>query len=90
MGALGQGRFGYILGVSLRKIGLAARVALHPGTLLGLLAFALLGLAVRRLFWRQVTEYLARNPRFAAVWEAGLWGCLVACCLTIRGLSPRF
>ncbi len=55
VGALGQGRFGYILGVSLRKIGLAARVALHPGTLLGILAFAALGWALRRFLGRQVT-----------------------------------
>ena len=37
VGALGHGRFGYIAGVALRKVGLAVRVTLHPGTLLGLL-----------------------------------------------------
>ena len=43
VGALEGGRFGYILGVSVRKVGLAVRVFLHPGTLLGLLALALMG-----------------------------------------------
>jgi len=76
--ALGSGRFGYIAGVSLRKIGLAVRVALHPGTLLGLLAFAGLGFALRKFLWRQVTAYLSIRPREAAILTVGLWGCLVA------------
>ena len=76
--ALGSGRFGYIAGVSLRKMGLAVRVALHPGTVLGLLAFALMGLILRRLLWRQVTAYLSTRPRETAILKAGLWGCLVA------------
>jgi len=74
-GALGQGRFGYILGVALRKIGLEARLAVHPGAILGLLAFALIGFLGRWLFRQQVTEYLAAHPRFGAIWGAGLWGC---------------
>jgi hypothetical protein len=86
VGALGQGRFGYILGVSLRKIGLAARVVLHPGTLLGLAAFALLWLTARRFLWRQIASYLARQPRFAAIWSAGLWGCLVAVLFNDSGI----
>ena len=85
-GALGQGRFGYILGVALRKIGLAARVTLHPGTILGVLAFALIGVLGRWLFWRQVSEYLAAHPRFAAVWWAGLWGCVVAVLFNDSGI----
>ena len=84
--ALGQGRFGYILGVSLRKIGLAARVALHPGTLLGLLAFALLWAAARRFLWTRIAAHLARDPRFAAVWNAGLWGCAVAVLFNDSGI----
>ena len=84
--ALGQGRFGYIAGVSLRKMGLAVRVALHPGTLLGLLAFAGLGFAIRRLLWRQVTVYLSDKPREAAVLKAGLWGCLVALLFNDSGI----
>ena len=86
VGALGQGRFGYILGVSLRKIGLAARVALHPGTLLGLAAFALLWLTARRFLWAQISEYLVEHPRFAALWSAGLWGCLVAVLFNDSGI----
>ena len=84
--ALGQGRFGYILGVSLRKIGLAARVALHPGTLLGLIAFALLWGVARRFLWTRIAAHLARDQRFAAVWSAGLWGCLVAVLFNDSGI----
>ncbi len=84
--ALGQGRLGYIAGVSTRKIGLAVRVALHPGTLLGLLAFAGLGAAIRRLLWRQVTAYLSERPRETAVLKAGLWGCLVALLFNDSGI----
>ncbi len=86
VGALGQGRFGYIVGVSLRKIGLAARVALHPGTVLGLVAFGLLWLAVRWSLWRTIADYLARHRRFDAVWGAGLWGCLVAVLFNDSGI----
>ena len=86
VGALGHGRFGYILGVSLRKIGLAARVVTHPGTLAGLLGLALLGLAARKWLWRQVTGYLATRPRDRAVWQAGLWGCLVALLFNDSGI----
>ena len=84
--ALGQGRFGYIAGVSLRKIGLAVRVALHPGTLLGLLAFAALGLAIRKLLWRQVTAYLSSRPCETAILKAGLWSCLVALLFNDSGI----
>ena len=85
-GALGQGRFGYILGVALRKIGLAGRVATHPGTILGLIAFSLIGVLGRRLFRRQTVDYLAAHPRFAAVWWAGLWGCAVAVLFNDSGI----
>jgi len=84
--ALGSGRLGYIAGVSLRKIGLAVRVVLHPGTLLGLLAFAGLGYAIRKLLWRQVTAYLRDRPRETAVLKAGLWGCLVALLFNDSGI----
>ena len=86
VGALGQGRFGYIAGVSLRKIGLAARVALHPGTVLGLAAFGLLWLAARRFLWKRIGAYLSRHRRFDAVWGAGLWGCLVAVLFNDSGI----
>jgi len=84
--ALGSGRFGYIAGVSLRKMGLAVRVALHPGTLLGLLAFAGLGFAIRKLLWRQVTAYLSIRPREEAILKAGLWGCLIALLFNDSGI----
>jgi len=85
-GALGEGRFGYIAGVALRKIGLAARVAIHPGTILGLLGFGLIAGMGRKLFRREVTEYLAAYPRFAAIWWAGLWGCCVAVLFNDSGI----
>jgi len=84
--ALGQGRFGYIVGVSLRKIGLAARVALHPGTLLGLLAFAGIGVILRRLLWGRVQSYLTQRPRERVIYAAGLWGCLVALLFNDSGI----
>jgi len=76
--ALGRGRLGYIVGVSLRKVGLAARVLVHPGTLLGLTAFAAMGWIARQLLLGQIRDYLGPRPREAAVLRAGLWGCLVA------------
>ena len=84
--ALGQGRLGYIAGVTLRKIGLAVRVALHPGTLLGLLAFAGIGFVIRKLLWRQVTAYLSGRPQETAILKAGLWGCLVALLFNDSGI----
>ena len=84
--ALGSGRFGYIVGVSLRKIGLAARVALHPGTLLGLLAFAGMGVILRRLLWGRVQSYLSQHPRERVIYSAGLWGCLVALLFNDSGI----
>ena len=84
--ALGQGRFGYIVGVSVRKLGLAARVALHPGTLLGLLAFAGMGVVLRKLLWGRVQGYLGPRPRERAVYAAGLWGCLVALLFNDSGI----
>ena len=84
--ALEQGRFGYIVGVSLRKIGLAARVILHPGTLLGLLAFAGMGVVLRKLLWGRVQGYLAPRPREQIVYLAGLWGCFVALLFNDSGI----
>ena len=80
------GRFGYIAGVAWRKAGLATHVFLHPGTLLGLVALVGLGVAVRAFLWRQVRQYFTRHPRFAAVWGAGLWGCLVALFVNDSGI----
>lgn len=76
--ALGHGRLGYIAGVALRKVGLAANILLKPGTLLGLLGIALLAGFARLFLRRSATEYLSRHPDFAAIWNAGLWGSLIA------------
>lgn len=86
VGALGQGRLGYIAGVAIRKIGLAAHVFLHPGTLLGILGIALVGGVARLFLRRQVKDYLDRHPRFAAVWSAGLWGSLIAILFNDSGI----
>ena len=86
VGALEGGRFGYILGVSVRKVGLAVRVFLHPGTLLGLLALAIIGVAARTVLWPQVAEYYRTHPRLAAVSEAGLWGCGVCVLFNDSGI----
>ena len=86
VGALEGGRLGYIWGVSVRKVGLAVRVFLHPGTLLGVLALALLGLMARTLLWPQVADYYAAHRRLAAVSEAGLWGGLVCVLFNDSGI----
>lgn len=76
--ALGHGRLGYIAGVVMRKIGLAANIFLRSGTLLGLLGIALIAGFARLFLRRNVAEYLGRHLDFAAIWNAGLWGSLVA------------
>ena len=86
VGALEGGRFGYILGVSVRKVGLAVRVFLHGGTLLGVLALALLGLAARTVLWQPLADYYAGHPRLAAVSEAGLWGGLICVVFNDSGI----
>jgi hypothetical protein len=86
VGAVHAGRFGYILGIALRKIGLSARVFLHGGTLLGLLALAIAGFAGRRFFQQDVAGYFATRPRLAAVSEAGLWGCGIAIVFNDSGI----
>ena len=84
--ALGSGRFGYIAGVAWRKVGLALRVALHPGTLAGLGGMALLGAVARAALRAPVTAYLAQRPRFAAVCQAGLWGSAVCVVFNDSGI----
>ena len=86
VGALEGGRFGYILGVSVRKVGLAVRVFLHPGTLLGLLALALMGRRRPDRAVAAVAEYYRSHPRLAAVSEAGLWGCGVCVLFNDSGI----
>lgn len=105
VGALQGGRFGYIAGIALRKIKLAGRVFLHGGTLLGLLALALMTLAARALFREHLSTFYGKRPRLAAVSEAGLWGCgicvafndsgivaaiLLAMCLILPALHGMF
>lgn len=84
--ALTQARFGYIAGVALRKLGLAVRVALHPGTIAGLLGLALAGVLARRVPAARFADLHARFPRFAALWLAGLWGSLVCVLFNDSGI----
>ncbi len=86
VGALQGGRFGYIWGIVRRKIGLAARVFEHPGTLLGLLALAMIGVASRALFRRHLIQFYASRPRLAAVSEAGLWGSVLCVLFNDSGI----
>jgi hypothetical protein len=86
VGALGKGRFGYIAGVALRKIGLAVHVFLIPGTLLGVLGLLIVAGFARLFLRRRIGEYLGRHRRFAAVWEAGLWGCGAAVLFNDSGI----
>ncbi len=85
-GALGQARFGYIAGIVLRKIALAVRVITHPGTLAGLLGLAAAGLLARRVPRSRFAGLQDRHPRFAALWTAGLWGCLVCVLFNDSGI----
>jgi hypothetical protein len=86
VGALGNGRFGYIVGVALRKIGLAMRVLVHPGTLWGLVGFVLVGLIARVYLRSILSAYFAENPDFAAVFQAGLGACVVAILFNDAGI----
>ena len=72
--ALAQGRFGYIGGVAVRKVGLAVRVFLHPGTQTGLLGLGIIAAASALLLGGPTRTYLEQHPRFRAVWNAGAWG----------------
>ncbi len=84
--ALGHARFGYIVGVALRKLGLAVHVALHPGTLAGLLGLAAAGLLARRVPASRFADYHAHHPRFLALWRAAVWGCLVCVVFNDSGI----
>ena len=86
VGALEGGRFGYIWGVSLRKVGLAVRVFRHPGTLLGILALILIGLVARTVLWPHLVAHYQRHPRLAAASEAGLWGSAVCVLFNDSGI----
>lgn len=80
------GRFGYILGVAVRKIGLAVRVITHPGTLLGLAGFALLGSLAKYWLGRRIGEYVQGHPARAVLFGAGLRGAVVALLFNDSGI----
>lgn len=84
--ALTDGRFGYIVGIAGRKAAMAARIALHPAVLLGLAGFVGIGIAARRWLGKPVTEYRKKKPSFAAIWDAGLCGCLVSILFNDSGI----
>jgi len=76
--ALAAGRFGYIIGVTWRKIGLALRIILHPGTMVGIAALVGFGVFIKTLLGDRLRALWGRSPSFAAVVRAGLRGCVVA------------
>jgi hypothetical protein len=78
VGALSHGRFGYILGVSLRKAGLALKILFHPGTLLGLLGFILITFVAHKYLGSSVRAFLDRGAPQRALVGAGLRGAVVA------------
>lgn len=84
--ALADGRFGYIVGVIGRKAAMAVRIGLHPAALLGLAGLVGIILASRRWLRRPVAQYREKCPRFAAVWDAGLCGCLVSMVFNDSGI----
>ena len=65
---------GIFLAYPCGKVGLAVRVFLHGGTLLGILALALLALAARTVLWPHLAAYYAGRPRLAAVSRGGSVG----------------
>jgi hypothetical protein len=86
VGALHAGRFGYILGIAVRKLGLAARVFEHGGTLLGILALVIMAGVGRFLLRSHLTTFYAARPSLAAVSEAGLWGCALCVVFNDSGI----
>jgi hypothetical protein len=76
--ALAGGRLGYIVGIAARKVGLAARVLFHPGTLLGLLGFVLLAGVALGLLRESIRGYLDVMPSRRVIIGAGLRGAVVA------------
>jgi uncharacterized membrane protein len=86
VGALGAGRFGYIIGVAQRKIGLAVRVALHPGTVVGTIALIVLCVGARILLRDQLTALWSRSPVYRSVIGAGVRGTVVALLFNDSGI----
>ncbi|BDI32981.1 membrane protein [Capsulimonas corticalis] len=86
VGALEGQRFGYIMGVAWRKVGLALRVALHPGTLLGLAALGTLGALGCSLLKKPLLRFLERRPAYRSVLEAGVAGCVFCALVNDSGV----
>ena len=78
VGAVTHGRLGYILGVAIRKAGLAFRILFHPGTLLGIGAFALLGFFAQRMLRASSAAFLEGSAARRAFYGAGARAALVA------------
>ena len=85
-GAMTSGRFGYIVGVAARKVGLAIRVALHPGTVVGVVALVVMCLVVRALLRERLADLWVRRPEYRAVVAAGLRGSVVAILFNDSGI----
>lgn len=86
VGALQAGRFGYIIGVASRKIGLAVRVALHPGTIVGGIALIVLAVAIRSMLRDRLKTLWIEKPVYRAVVAAGLRGAVVALLFNDSGI----
>ena len=86
VGALHAGRFGYILGVAERKVGLALAVALNPGTVAGVIALVALCAGVRVMLRRPLEALWNRRPDYRAVVAAGLRGSVVTLLFNDSGI----
>jgi len=86
VGAASSGRFGYILGVAERKVGLALKVAVHPGTIAGVVALVALVAGTRTLMRDRLQSLWDRRPDYRAVVTAGIRGCVVALLFNDSGI----
>ena len=86
VGAASSGRFGYILGVAERKVGLALKVAVHPGTIAGVVALIVLIAGTRTLMRDKLQSLWERRPDYRAVVMAGIRGCVVALLFNDSGI----
>ena len=84
--AIARGHVGYILGIAFRKVGLAARIVLHPGTLLGIAAFALLAALMKKFAMEDLLKYRRERPATAAVMMASVVGAGVALLFNDSGI----
>jgi len=86
VGAMSHGRFGYILGVAERKVGLALAVSLNPGTVAGVIGLIVLGAGTRILMRDRLQSLWERRPDYRAVVAAGFRGCIVALLFNDSGI----